>query len=237
MTTLRTYLTLFRVSNLPTVWSNVTGAVLLSALPFSWTALASLLVSLSLLYTGGMAFNDLCDAAVDRLQRPERPLPSGRISAAEVRLVTALLFACALALLATLPHGARAAGAGVVLAGVIVLYDLHHKGNPLSVLLMAGCRFLVYVVAGFGIAGEVTGAVLVLGLIQFGYIALVSVVARLENRREGGYPFPLVPLMLAGICLIDGIALSVALGAACWLVLGIGGMLATILGQKYVRGD
>ena len=35
---------------------------------------------------------------------------------------------------------------------LIVLYDAWHKGNALSPLLMAGCRALVYVVAGFAVA-------------------------------------------------------------------------------------
>jgi len=237
MTALRTYLTLFRVSNLPTVWSNVLAAVLLSGGPFSWGALLTLVLSLSLLYSGGMALNDLCDAAVDRVQRPDRPIPSGRIGMREVQTLTALLFACALALLGTLPFGARAAGAGALLIGVIVLYDLHHKGNPWSVLLMAGCRLLVYLVAGFGVAGQLAGAVLILGLIQFGYITLVSLVARSENRRPGGFSFPLIPLLLAAICLVDGGFLSAALGSPVWMAVGVGGMLLTMGGQRYVRGD
>jgi len=237
MTPLRTYLTLLRVSNLPTVWSNVLAAVLLSGAPFSWAPFLTLLVALSLLYSGGMALNDLCDAAVDRVQRPDRPIPAGRIGLGKVQLLTALLFVCALALLGTLPHGAGGAGAGVLLTLVIVAYDLYHKGNPWSVLLMAGCRFMVFLVAGFGVAGRLACAVVTLGLIQFGYITLVSLVARYENRRAGGFPFPLIPLLLAGICLVDGGFLSGALRAPVWMAAGVGGMLLTIAGQKYVRGD
>jgi hypothetical protein len=39
-----------------------------------------LLVGVSLLYIGGMILNDVCDVAVDHRQRPQRPLPSGRVS-------------------------------------------------------------------------------------------------------------------------------------------------------------
>src|SRR5690606_29817410 len=32
------------------------------------------------LYGGGVAFNDVFDAELDRLERPERPIPSGMVS-------------------------------------------------------------------------------------------------------------------------------------------------------------
>ena len=184
-----------------------------------------------------MALNDLCDAAVDRVQRPDRPLPAGKIRPLQAQLGTALPFGLGFALLLALPRGAAAALAGAVLAGLIILYDLYHKGNPWSVLPMAGCRFMVYVVAALGVAGRVNKGVLIAGLIQFSYIVLVSITARCENRRENGFPFPLIPLMLAGICVIDGICLSVLLKSPLWLIAGGSGLLLTHLGQKQVRGD
>ena len=123
------------------------------------------------------------------------------------------------------------------MTGVIVLYDLHHKGNPWSVVLMAACRFLVYLVAGFGVAGGVGRAVVLLALIQFCYIALVSVVARLEGRWHNRFPYPLIPPLLAAICLVDGGFLCIALGSPAWILVGACGMLLTLAGQKWVRGD
>src|SRR5260370_18068046 len=78
------YLRLGRVSNLPTVWTNVLAGVVLAGgrpeprlLIFLWTAL-------SFFYVGGMFLNDAFDPGLDAREPPERPIPSGPIGAAEV---------------------------------------------------------------------------------------------------------------------------------------------------------
>jgi 4-hydroxybenzoate polyprenyltransferase len=231
------YLTLFRVSNLPTVWSNVLTALLLCGESFSWIMAIVLLMSLSLFYSGGMLLNDICDVEIDTLQRSTRPLAAGIIRLKVAKMVTALLFISAFGLLLFLPHALSAVSAAVVLAGLIVLYDRYHKGNPSSVLLMAGCRLMVYLVASSGVTGGVNQIVLIVALCQFGYIMLLSCVARYENRLPHAFSFPLIPLLLAGICLVDGLSLSLILRSPFWLVGGVGGLLITLAGQKYVRGD
>jgi 4-hydroxybenzoate polyprenyltransferase len=260
--TLKAYLDLCRVSNLPTVWTNVLAASLLAGggiLERGPAALAA--VALSLFYLGGMALNDLCDCDHDRLQRPSRPIPSGRIPVTDARLFTLTLFAAAFLVLALAPWPA-ALPAALLLLAVIYAYDRHHKQNPYSVLLMASCRFLVYVVAALAVSGRVAAPVLLAGAIQFGYIVLLSLVARWENVRsekppqvhspggssaaalakpEGGLgrgasPFPLIPLLLAGISLLDGVLLAFLVQPQ-WLAAGVAGFLLTLAGQRYVRGD
>src|SRR5262245_59426154 len=80
---LRAWLELARVSNLPTVWSNVLAAWLLAGGTWTWGPLAWLLAGASLIYTGGMFLNDAADVKFDREHRRERPIPSGRISLAQ----------------------------------------------------------------------------------------------------------------------------------------------------------
>jgi 4-hydroxybenzoate polyprenyltransferase len=65
---------------------------------------------------------------------------------------------------------------------------------------------------------------------------LISLTARYENTRTDAFPFPLIPIMLAGICLLDGIYLAVTL-SWFWLFAGSGWTALTMLGQRYVRGD
>src|SRR5690348_4730424 len=43
------------------------------------------------LYGGGVVLNDFFDAALDAVERPERPIPSGLISKAEALLLGVLL--------------------------------------------------------------------------------------------------------------------------------------------------
>ena len=75
------YLRLGRVSNLPTVWTNVVaGAVLSGAAPRAAT-LVALAAALSAFYVGGMYLNDGFDRDIDARERPERPIPSRLVSA------------------------------------------------------------------------------------------------------------------------------------------------------------
>ena len=75
-------LRLGRVSNLPTVTTNVLAALALSgATPAPWS-IAVICAAISLLYIAGMFLNDAFDRTIDALQRPERPIPSGQVTAA-----------------------------------------------------------------------------------------------------------------------------------------------------------
>jgi 4-hydroxybenzoate polyprenyltransferase len=231
----KAYLELCRVSNLPTVWTNVLAALLLTEGAFCRQQYTTLALALSLFYSGGMCLNDLCDAETDRLKRPSRPLPSGRVSPRGAWFLTALLFTTGLSLLATLPHP-LALPAGIVLLLLIIAYDTLHDLLQLGIVLMAGCRLMLFVVTALGISGGVGRGLLFAGTLQFGYVLLISGIARHEKKRDKPYGMPVIPVMLAGISLLDGVVLAL-LVSPVWLVAGICGTLMTLAGQKFVRGD
>jgi 4-hydroxybenzoate polyprenyltransferase len=235
MGVLKGYLDLCRVSNLPTVWTNVLAAGLLATGRFEPEGFLLLAAALSAFYLGGMSLNDICDLAHDRERRPNRPIPSGRVTLGGAWRLTVALFAAGLALLAVAPHPLGVA-AGLVLLAAIAAYDLRHKGNPWSVLLMASCRLLVFVVVALALTGDLPLPVLAAGAVQFVYVLAISLVARRENRRPTPYHFPVVPAMLAGISLLDGALLALLVSPA-WLAAGMAGSLLTWAGQRYVRGD
>jgi len=232
--TMKACLDLCRVSNLPTVWTNVLAACLLAAGRFSAGSYILLAASLSCFYLAGMALNDLCDQEHDRVNRPSRPIPSGRITARNARIVTMLLFATGFITLAFAPH-ATGMYAALLLLAAIIAYDRHHKKNPLSVLLMASCRFLVFFVAALALTGRLPTAALLAGSVQFIYVVIISLVARHENKRRDPFPFPVIPALLAGISLLDGIMLVLA--GPLWFFAGLGGFFLTGMGQRFVRGD
>ena len=190
------YLRLGRVSNLPTVWSNVlAGVVLADGAPRAGT-LVPLLAALSLFYVGGMFLNDAFDRDVDARERPERPIPSGRIGAAEVFGLGFAMFAVALGILGV--HAASSTGVvwptaltGLGLAGVITYYDAHHKRNPLSPLVMGLCRVLVYVLAAVAATGRLPGAVLAGSLVLLSYLIGLTYVAKQETLAEYRNLWPL----------------------------------------------
>ena len=80
----RSYLLLARVSNLPTVWTNVLAGLVAAGHPPDWLTLTRTAAAASLFYSGGMLLNDACDAVYDARMRPERPIPRGDVHRREV---------------------------------------------------------------------------------------------------------------------------------------------------------
>src|SRR6266516_352500 len=122
------HLALARISNSPTVVSNVlAGAALAGGLQLG-PALLRVAIAMVCLYTAGMYLNDVFDYATDRERRSERPLPSGAVPRGEAAIVGFGLLAGGGALLLFLSSTAFAAG--LVLITLIVGYDRWHKRNP-----------------------------------------------------------------------------------------------------------
>src|SRR5262249_30013757 len=95
-----TLLKLGRVSNLPTVWTNVLAGTVLAGGDWRDGRFGIVLVAMSVFYIGGMYLNDYFDRAVDARERPTRPIPAGEISAAAVAAAGAAMLASAIALMA-----------------------------------------------------------------------------------------------------------------------------------------
>ena len=79
MPTFHQILTLARVPNLPTVWSNVLMAWALAG-GGCWLGLCAALSGGTLLYAGGCTLNDACDSRWDRAHKPDRLIPSGAMT-------------------------------------------------------------------------------------------------------------------------------------------------------------
>jgi 4-hydroxybenzoate polyprenyltransferase len=93
------------------------------------------------LYWAGMAANDWADRNVDAVERPERPIPSGRVSP-PVALGVAVGLTAAGVAGAGLVGGRRALAAAGTLAGAVWAYDLGGKDTAAGPALMAACRGL-----------------------------------------------------------------------------------------------
>nr|BFE72579.1 hypothetical protein GCM10020092_058800 [Actinoplanes digitatis] len=88
-----------------------------------------------------MAANDWADRDLDAAERPERPIPSGRISAPAALGIAAGLTAAGLALAAR-AGGARALAVAGPLAAAVWAYDLRLKNTAAGPAGMAACRAL-----------------------------------------------------------------------------------------------
>ncbi|WP_436348044.1 UbiA family prenyltransferase [Natronorubrum sp. FCH18a] len=183
------YAQLVRVPNLFTAPPDVIlGAALLSAagLEPRPASVAGLAVASVLLYAGGTTLNDAFDAPVDARERPERPVPSGRVSRDSAFTIGfgLLLLGIVGAFVATGGPGAVVAG---LIAAAIVAYDGALKGTSAGFLAMGTTRGLNVVLgttaAGFVVL-ELALATVVVPAAVVVYIAAVTSMAARET--EGG---------------------------------------------------
>ncbi|WP_405775390.1 SCO3242 family prenyltransferase [Streptomyces sp. NBC_01538] len=93
------------------------------------------------LYWAGMALNDYADAAVDSVERPARPVPSGRVPRRTALAVATGLTGAGLGL-AAVSGGRRGLAVALPLTALIWAYDLKLKSTPAGPAAMAGARAL-----------------------------------------------------------------------------------------------
>ncbi|WP_330308690.1 MULTISPECIES: SCO3242 family prenyltransferase [unclassified Streptomyces] len=114
------------------------GAAAIGVRPNSRTLLA--IGSSVCLYEAGMALNDWADRAEDAVERPHRPLPSGRVRPAAALVAAGALTAAGLALADR--AGRPALAVAVPLAATVWAYDLALKRTPAGPAAMATARGL-----------------------------------------------------------------------------------------------
>ncbi|TDC53437.1 4-hydroxybenzoate polyprenyltransferase [Jiangella ureilytica] len=161
------------------------------------------------LYWAGMALNDYADRDLDRLERPERPIPSGRVTPSQALGLAAGLTAAGLGLAAA-AGGRPALRVAVPLAATVWAYDLLVKPTPagpvamaaargLDVLLGAGGRERAAALPALAVAvhtagvtvlsrGEVHGASPSSGRFAVGATAAASLAAALPALRRAAVP-------------------------------------------------
>jgi 4-hydroxybenzoate polyprenyltransferase len=228
-------LRLGRVSNLPTVWTNTLAGIVLAGGNVGDRRTLPLLVALSLFYVAGMYLNDAYDAEIDARERPERPIPSGQVSAETVFTAGFGMMALGLALLAWIGYGAAGGtGIGPVLSGLglgaaIVMYNRRHKDNPLSPVLMGICRVLVYVTAGLAFAPELPAPLRIGALLLLCYLIGLTYVAKQETLGEVRNLWPLAFLaapvtyalaraLESGSAAVLSLAFTLWVGIALWFL-------------------
>ncbi len=218
----RALLQLVRLPNLFTAaadplagWLLVGGAL---ARPEGWVPLAASGVAT---YAAGMALNDVFDYRVDLVERPMRPLPSGRVPrgfAAALGFALLALGPCLAAL-----GGTTALAVSLALTACVLGYDAGLKRTPLGPEVMGSCRSL-NLLLGMSAAPALGGPAGWLAAGAFGlFVVGVTWISRDEAEAEavGGTS----RRVLAGMLLHD-LAL-VGLLAAALGVFPFPGRLAT----------
>ncbi|MDT0543157.1 MULTISPECIES: SCO3242 family prenyltransferase [Streptomyces] len=186
MSRLRAWAELLRLPALFTVpGDGLAGAAAVAARPDRRTALA---VGCSLcLYEAGMALNDWADQEEDAVERPHRPLPSGRVRPAAALAAACALTAAGLALAAR--AGRPALAVAVPLAATVWSYDLVLKRTPAGPGAMAVARGLDLLLGAAATGGRVRPALPSAALLSTHTLAVTAV-----SRQETRDGTPLAPL-------------------------------------------
>lgn len=240
---MRAYLQLMRPANIITAMADIMAGFAASGIlshtmsvyPYfiadstKYMSLCLLLFSTVGLYGGGVVFNDVFDAELDAIERPERPIPSGRasIQGAVILGMILLLAGIALAFLVSATSGLIAAS----IALLALIYDKWGKHHSyLGPINMGACRG-GNLLLGVSALPQAIGEVWFIALIPIVYIAAITTISRGEvhggNKTALNLAFvlyTLVVLSIIGLCLRNYYSLGKVIQIIpfvllfCWLI-------------------
>jgi 4-hydroxybenzoate polyprenyltransferase len=204
----RTWLQLLRPPNLVTAVSDIWAGIALAGVTAAgaaawWQPLLLLSLASVCLYGGGVVINDVCDAKLDKKERPERAIPSGRISKAAAARFGGILLLAGILLAAC--HSFLSAGLALLVAGAAVTYDVWGKHHlffgPLN---MGICRGLDLLLGMTLIPDSIlhTGWVAVIPVI---YIAAITLISR--GEVHGGSRPSLIMALVSYFAVFAAVAL------------------------------
>jgi 1,4-dihydroxy-2-naphthoate octaprenyltransferase len=164
------FLRLTRPANIVTAISDILAGAAIAGYAGGMNELPAVLLLVAAtigLYGGGVVFNDVFDAALDRVERPERPIPTGLISEKEGALLGSLLLIMgitAASMVAFYPSGIIALSTALA----ALIYDKwgkHHSFlGPLNMGICRGLNLLL----GMSLVPA--------AMYQFGHLATVPII-------------------------------------------------------------
>ncbi len=176
------FLRLTRPANIVTAISDILAGAAIAGYAGGLNELPSVLllvVATIGLYGGGVVFNDVFDATLDRVERPERPIPSGLISEKEGMFLGLSLLTLGVAaafIINAFPSGIIALATAIA----ALIYDKwgkHH--NFLGPLNMGICRGL-NLLLGMSLVPAVIYQYGHLAIVPILYIASITMISRGE---------------------------------------------------------
>jgi 4-hydroxybenzoate polyprenyltransferase len=171
-----------RPANIVTAVSDIFAGIAISGFffhhPNDFSPVGWLVLSTIGLYGGGVVMNDVFDAELDKVERPERPIPSGTVTKAEAAWLGMLLLSAGI--LCALFVSSFSGILALVTAAAALLYDnwgKHHSfWGPLNMGICRGLNLLL----GLSIIPSEVGEYWFLASIPVVYIAAVTMVSRGE---------------------------------------------------------
>lgn len=156
----------------------ISGFLAQSILPSGYIAVVLLCIATIGLYGGGVVFNDVFDVTLDKLERPERPIPKGIVSTKEAAILGIILLLAGITAAAMV---SRLSGLLALLIAVAALiynrWSKHHAiAGPLNMGLCRGLNLLL----GISIVITAVAQWWYLGLVPIVFIAAITMISRGE---------------------------------------------------------
>jgi len=177
------YLQLMRFPNLFTSIADVlAGYLIVRGLEINLAELLALCVATSFIYGGGCILNDVRDRKQDGLERPQRPIPSGRVAMPEAFILAVVFFGLGLA--AAFWAGKAVFFVAFLLVLLAVSYDVITKEMPvLGPVTMGACRG-ANLLLGMSLSFDWPMAAFLFPIISFTYVFALTTLSHFEV--EGG---------------------------------------------------
>lgn len=234
----KAYLQLTRPANIITaiadIWAGfaVSGATALLVsqntetentyiLPLIWLSLSTIG-----LYGGGVAFNDVFDAKLDAIERPERPIPSGKVKKSNAALMATILIA--LGVLAAFQVNLWSGFIALAVGLLAVLYDAWGKHQAIFGPINMGLCRAGNLLLGISVIPELLPDFWALGLIPLAYVSAITMISRGEVHGKNKNA------LISGLgiyIIIISVLLFIAFleGNAGWMVIPFVGLFAYMI--------
>ena len=226
------YLQMARPANVVTAWADIlvgyaVAGLALSATSAAWMdrsfesaaaylpPLGWLLLATTGLYAGGVVFNDVFDAELDAQERPERPIPSGRVSQSQAAIFGAFLLLGGIAAAAQVSM--TSLGLAIAIALACLLYDSVSKHNIwLGPVNMGLCRGMNWLLGASALQWAVSDR-WYLAIVPILYIAAITAISQGEvnggNSTTGWLAIGLIAVVLSSPFILSKLASFTLLSA------------------------
>ncbi|WP_163377638.1 UbiA-like protein EboC [Cyclobacterium sp. SYSU L10401] len=184
MSVITAHLRLTRPANIVTAIADIlagaaiSGGLILFSPEVDWSKIGWLVLSTIGLYGGGVAFNDVFDAELDKVERPERPIPSGKASVKSAGLMAFLLLL--VGVLAAWQVSDQSAFLAFSVGVLAVVYDAWGKHQSfIGPINMGLCR-AGNLLLGMSLVQGAWGEFWFIAFIPLFYVAAITMVSRGE---------------------------------------------------------
>ncbi|TGK95249.1 polyprenyltransferase [Leptospira brenneri] len=184
---LKAYLTLLRPANLVTAIADILAGMAIVGFVWNDKTPIFLLISTICLYGGGVVLNDYFDLAIDTKERPERPIPSGKVSGVSALIFGSILLGFGICF--AFCYQIQSGWIAFCITILVLVYNRFAKHHPFfGPTVMGMCRG-GNLLLGMSLVSGLKLPHIYLSLLPILYIAAITMISR--DEVHGGKKAPL----------------------------------------------